>query len=219
MTYVLNLDGYLNEKGEFDYDKYKKIQEDANKRKINKVFVSRISVALLAGYMQRHFDKQIKFGLCHGTRRGLEQAWFREFLRCEVIGTEISETATKFPHTIEWDFHEVKPEWVGAVDFIYSNSWDHSFDPQRCFTAWASCLRTGGLMILEHSRAHTASATSFVDPFGIEVDALCALVSQVGGETMKVRDVIHCQDSSMEGNQRGSDIRRFVIAERLPPKA
>ena len=26
-------------------------------------------------------------------------------------------------------FPEVKPEWIGKADFIYSNSFDHSYDP------------------------------------------------------------------------------------------
>ncbi|MBK6621188.1 MAG: hypothetical protein IPG32_10020 [Saprospirales bacterium] len=52
-------------------------------------------------------------------------------MNCEVIGTEISDSASKFSHTIEWDFHEVKPEWIGRADFIYSNSFDHSYDPEN----------------------------------------------------------------------------------------
>ncbi|MEJ0015745.1 MAG: hypothetical protein WDN25_04115 [Acetobacteraceae bacterium] len=50
-----------------------------------------------------------------------------------MLGTEISDTATQSSTTIQWDFHEVKPEWLNSVDFIYSVSWDHRYDPVKLF--------------------------------------------------------------------------------------
>jgi hypothetical protein len=47
------------------------------------------------------------------------------------MGTEISDTAGQFPYTIQWDFHKTKAEWIDATDFIYSNCFDHSYDPQK----------------------------------------------------------------------------------------
>lgn len=214
MDYVLKLDGYLNADGRFDYQKYKDIQERANKRKIDRVFVTRPSIALLAGYIRRHLGDGIKFGICHGTRRGNEQAWFSNFLGCDVLGTEISSTATDFPNTIQWDFHDTKAEWAGAADFVYSNSWDHAFDPERAFKAWASCLRPNGLMVLEHAQQHTGEATNTIDPFGIEVDALCALLEQLDGAHLKVREVLSVRDVSEAGSQKGIHARSFVIAEK-----
>ena len=64
--------------------------------------------------------KNISFGICHGTRNGKEQKFFKRNLNINVIGTEISSTATQFPDTIQWDFHRVKDEWVNNVDFIFS---------------------------------------------------------------------------------------------------
>ena len=69
---------------------------------------------------------------CHGTRQGFEQKWFSKNLECKVIGTEISDNANDYKNTIEWDFHNVKKEWIGSVDFIYSNALDHSYDPNKC---------------------------------------------------------------------------------------
>jgi hypothetical protein len=43
-------------------------------------------------------------------------------------------TATQFPHTIQWD-PEVKPEWIGKADFIYSNSFDIPLIPLCASTA------------------------------------------------------------------------------------
>ena len=73
-------------------------------------------------FINEELDVTPKTILCHGTRRGLEQQYIIEYFEnienLEVIGTEISYTATQFPNTIEWDFHEVKDEWIGNVDIM-----------------------------------------------------------------------------------------------------
>jgi hypothetical protein len=215
MQHVLNLSGYLDENGQFDYAKYRAIQEKANRRKIDRVFASRVGIALVSGYLRCHLGPEIRFGLCHGTRRGLEQAWFHDCLGCEVLGTEISSTADQFPNTIQWDFHEVKPEWLNAVDFIYSNSWDHSFAPERCFKAWTSCLRVGGLMFLEHSNQHDIASANQVDPFGIELGALSAMLDDLGQDNFKVRDVLSFKDRNEGGSTHKVHARHFVVVEKL----
>lgn len=161
--YVLKT--YLKEDGSFDYLRYRSIQNEGNRTKIDKCWVHRENVTFLSDYLLSQMS-DIRFGLCHGTRRGLEQQWFRERLGCEVIGTEIADTATQFPHTIQWDFHEVKPEWVGAADFIYSNSLDHSYDPGLCLNRWMSCLRPGGICIIEHTAVDEPQYATDLDPFG-----------------------------------------------------
>jgi hypothetical protein len=77
--------------------------------------------------------------------------------------------------TIEWDFHEVKPEWLGAVDIVYSNSYDHSYDPHKLFPAWLSCLSVNGVMALEWTRAHDMRP-SILDPFNVGLDSLTQLL-------------------------------------------
>ena len=146
-----------------DYEEYRAAQEDANLKKWNRCFVLKQNVEMLSAYIR---DKvpDLSFGICHGTRLGKEQEWFRDYLDIEVVGTEISCAAEKFPHTIQWDFHDVKPEWVGAVDFIYSNSLDHSWKPFKCLDAWMSCIKPGGVCILEWSECSIPSSKS--DPFG-----------------------------------------------------
>src|SRR5882672_5723027 len=138
--YGFFLHQYLTEGGDFDYQRYRQVQIEGNRRKLDRVFVQQENIVFLAEYIRQRLGEP-KFGICHGTRRGLEQKWFRESLRCEVIGTEISDTASEFPDTIQWDFHEVKPEWIDRTDFVYSNSLDHSYDPEKCLNAWMSCVR------------------------------------------------------------------------------
>ena len=138
--------------GDFDYDLYKLVQELGNKQKLTFQWVPQAHIDIIAADIARHIPNATT-GLCHGTRRGKEQAWFMSALPgTKVLGTEISKTATDFPDTIQWDFHEVRDDWRNATDFIYSNSWDHTYDPTRLFPAWVSCLKPGGRMYLDHSR-------------------------------------------------------------------
>lgn len=180
---------FLNDDGAFDYERYREVQQRGNKGKINNVWVLEENVAFLADYVRSHVETP-RFGICHGTRRGLEQAWFRKYLGCEVIGTEISETATSFPNTIQWDFHEARPEWIGAVDFIYSNSFDHSYDPEKCLTAWMSCLRAGGLTLIEHSSLHEPDGASELDPFGADIVQMPYLITMWGKGRYGVRQIL-----------------------------
>jgi hypothetical protein len=168
---------YTRADGTFDYERYRSIQTEGNKQKLDWTFASEQNIDFLATYLRRRIP-QIRFGLCHGTRRGLEQKWFAERLGCEVVGTEISDTAAAFPNTIQWDFHEVKPEWTGAVDFIYSNAFDHSYDPELCLNRWMSCLRPDGICVLEHSSSHAAATYSELDPFGADLSMMPFLIAK-----------------------------------------
>ena len=204
---------YLTPDGKFDYAAYRRVQEDGNRRKLHARWVHRHVVAFLAGWLKAHVDP-LRFGLCHGTRRGDEQVWFRERLGIEVIGTEISPTATDFPHTIQWDFHDTKPEWLEAVDFIYSNSYDHSYDPERCFRAWAACLRVGGVMLLEHTDQHRPTAVSALDPFGAERDELVMMLNEFGRGEFAVREVITEHDFQVADHLKELS---FIVVEKLKP--
>ena len=127
-----------------NYDEYYKAQILKNKHKLKTIYVKGDEIVLLT----RHIKKNIldpKFGICHGVRNGWEVQQLRKRLGVKVIGTEISPTATKFPHTIEWDFHKIKDEWVDNIDFIYSNSFDHSYKPEMCLDQWMRCIKKSGI--------------------------------------------------------------------------
>jgi hypothetical protein len=185
--YVLK--AYLKDDGSFDYSRYRSIQNEGNKAKIDKCWVQPENIEFLSDYLRSRLT-DIRFGLCHGTRRGLEQQWFRKHLGCEVIGTEIADTATQFPYTIQWDFHEVKPEWVGAVDFIYSNSLDHSYDPELCLNRWMSCLRPGGLCIVEHTSVDEPQYATDLDPFGATLWLMPYLILEWGKGSFSVDAIL-----------------------------
>jgi len=180
---------YLTNDGSFDYKKYRQIQVEGNLKKIDSVWVLEENIAFLSEYIKNAIETP-EFGICHGTRKGKEQEWFRKYLSCEVIGTEISNTAEQFQHTIQWDFHETKPEWINAFDFIYSNSFDHSYDPEKCLNAWMSCVKMGGLCIIEHSSAHGSSYATVLDPFGAEIVQMPYLITTWGKSQYGVRELI-----------------------------
>lgn len=178
---------YLKTDGSFDYEKYKQIQIDGNKNKLDYIWVLEDNISFLSDYI-RKIVGSVQFGICHGTRRGKEQEWFRKYLDCDVIGTEISNTATEFPHTIQWDFHEVKPEWKDSVDFIYSNSFDHAYDPEKCINAWMSCVKKNGICILEHTSGHEKA--SELDPFGAHIVQMPYLILTWGQGKFFVREIL-----------------------------
>ncbi len=188
---------YLTKDGAFDYGKYRQIQIEGNKRKIDTIWAREENIDFLSRYILEHIGTP-KLGICHGTRRGLEQMWFSERLNCKVIGTEISDTAEQFPNTIQWDFHEIKAEWVGAVDFIYSNSFDHSYDPEKCLNAWMTCIRLGGLCIIEHSSPHGSSPASLLDPFDADIVQMPYLITIWGKGAYYVREILPSPAKSEE---------------------
>lgn len=165
--------------GKFDYDLYRKIQTLGNKGKIDRVFAQEENIRYLVGKLEA-LNPNIAFVLCHGTRNAAEQKYFQKYLSkpAVILGTEISDNAHEYPMTIEWDFHETKPEWIGKTDVIYSNSWDHSYDPEKLFRAWLSCLSPGGVMALEWSRQHDSSP-KLLDPLSISIDNLVKLLRRI----------------------------------------
>ena len=179
---------YLDENGNFDYEKYRESQIIGNKRKLKKNWANENNISFLSEYIKTIIPSP-KFGICHGSRRGLEQKWFRENLRCKVIGTEISETAKDFPNTIQWDFHETKPEWIDNIDFIYSNSFDHTYDPEKCLNAWMSCLHDKGICIIEHTSKHEGDGHE-LDPFGAKLTAMPYLITIWGNGRYGVRQIL-----------------------------
>jgi hypothetical protein len=174
-----------------DYETYRAVQTACNKAKLKRQFVKESHVVTLSKAIDAAIGP-VSFGLCHGTRRGLEQAWFSNHLagNPQVIGTEISDTATDFPNTVQWDFHDANPDWLGRADFVYSNSWDHAFDPARAFAAWVGSLRLGGWLLLDHNRGQTPDSANALDPFGVTYERLVAMLEDQFRDTARLLPVI-----------------------------
>jgi hypothetical protein len=197
--------------GSFDYELYKRIQTEGNKGKIDLVFAQEANIRELCRRLES-LVPSVDFVLCHGTRNAAEQRFFQAALTkpATILGTEISDTASQFPMTIEWDFHEVKPEWVGAADVIYSNSWDHSYDPHKLFSAWLSCLRLRGVMVLEWTHQHGGRTNpSILDPVVMPLDNLLAMLGEFCSDgSYRIADVMRdLPETELE--------QTFVLVQRI----
>ena len=181
---------YQHDYGAGGYDRYRELQIFHNKRKIQSVWADPDTIKFIANYLHAQIN-EIHGGICHGTRRGFEQAEFHRLLGCEVIGTEISDTASQFPNTVEWDFHVPKAEWLGAFSFVYSNSLDQAFDPKRAVATWVNQLESNGLLFIEHTMMHAAQGASEMDPFGAHPMVMPYLLFEWGRGEYELFDILH----------------------------
>ncbi|WP_127142827.1 hypothetical protein [Pelagibacterium montanilacus] len=186
--------------GSFDYEGYKNAQVEGNKAKITKVFADERTLQFVADYLRRN-TRTLRNGICHGTRRGVEQRWLAEFTGAKVIGTEISDTADQFESTVEWDFHEQKPEWISAFDFVYSNSHDHSYDPSKSISTWVEQLAPGGCVVLEHTDAHHRAGSRAMDPWGVRAEIIPFLIAKWSSGKFSVTEVLEPSFAKPDGSK------------------
>jgi len=144
----------------FDYEHYRGEQVLMNRAKFGRVSFSQAEVDAVADFFRARFrstqadDRPI--ALCQGVRNGAEVRAFRRALRARVIGTDISPTVWGVRDGFLCDFHSCPALWQSQVAFMYSNSWDHSFDLDELLRHWHSLLHDGGWLFLQHTPAHTA---------------------------------------------------------------
>ena len=174
-----------------DYETYKDSQIKKNEEKLDKVGVSELEIVRICEDLKSRISPSQ--GLCHGVRNGYEVMMFRQHLRCTVLGTDISHTAKNFPYVMVHDFHQMRPEWKNKFDFVYSNSLDHSYDPGLALEVWASCLKLGGILYLEHTDDHNGNI-DFADCFSADFEHYKKLVQ----ENLDIVDVINLDDYSNE---------------------
>lgn len=188
-TPLYTLFKFEDDEGNFDYEKYARVQEAGNLKKIRWVWVKRETLKVIADYLKTSLGT-VSEGICHGTRRGREQKWLAELTGANVIGTEISKTATQFPNTVQHDFHEFRVEWYNKFDFVYSNAFDHSYDPKKAINAWMGSLKDTGFCFIEHTYFHSDSCANELDPFGACVEIMPYLILKWGQGKFFVCDIL-----------------------------
>ena len=146
------------------YEEYRATQIAHNKRKLNSVWADTTTLSAIVDDLKLHGLGTS--GICHGARNGFEVTWLRMQLGAEVIGTDISETATRFPYLHVWDFHDENPDWHGQFDFVYTNSLDQAMEPSRALNAWVKQITPQGRIYIEHTMAHSTERANSNDPFG-----------------------------------------------------
>ena len=111
--------------------------------------------------------------LCHGVRNVFEQKKLESLNSSfDVIGTDISDTATNYENSVIWDFPNAREDWKGKFDFIYTNSLDQSWKPKQALTVWLEQLSLDGVLVIERTEANGPSGASEMDPFGIRPIAM-----------------------------------------------
>jgi len=129
-----------------DYNEYFETQVTTNRKKANNrgtgfSWVKPKELDLVAVHIREN-TRLPHTGICHGVRTGAEVRYLRQTLSPDVIGTDL--VAHEFKDVVIHDMNVVNSDWVNSVDFVYSNSFDHAFDPYLTFNRWMDQLRDGG---------------------------------------------------------------------------
>jgi SAM-dependent methyltransferase len=192
---------YQHDYGAGGYEAYRRAQIFHNKRKFDRVFADKLTLEVVADYLR---SRRPQRGICHGARNGWEVARLKELLGCEMIGTDISDTASSVPDMVQWDFHEVNPEWIGRFDFVYTNSLDQAFDPEKALAAWIGQLAPGGQLLVEHTMMHGTAKKGEMDPFGAHPMLMPYLIFEWGrgkdGPPYRLADILHVDPPERKGH-------------------
>jgi SAM-dependent methyltransferase len=164
-----------------DYEEYKNAQIRNNKRKLSRTWAVKGEMRYLVPEIRKRVPN-VKEGLCHGVRNNNETKWFYEFFGgdVEMLGSDISPTVKQFGG-VQWDFHDMNPDWAGRFDFIYSNSLDHSYDPHKALRTWLKCLKPNGVLVVQWSPCGSRDAPlSNVDCFAARLREYENMAREVG---------------------------------------
>ena len=188
------------------YEEYKQVQIRHNKRKITRVWADEATLNRVIDIVTKLNTRKVINGLCHGTRNGFEQNFLNSSGRgINAFGTDISETAVQFDNSVQWDFHNVNPDWIGKFDFVYSNSLDQSWNPRLALTTWLNQLNQNGVLLIEHTESHGPLGASEMDPFGVRPIAMPYVLTDWFGSQISIT-----YSKAKKGNKY-IDVWLFVI--------
>ena len=179
------------------YRQYRETQIKYNKRKLEKIWADESTLTAIVDDLQIHGLGRT--GVCHGARNGFEVMWLRKHLGGEVIGTDISETATQFPYMHVWDFHKDNPHWEERFDFVYTNSLDQAMDPALALAAWSRQIVPYGRIYIEHTMAHSAAGAGEMDPFGAHPMAMPYLFFVWGRGAYRLNAILEVESKKNNG--------------------
>jgi hypothetical protein len=108
----------------------------------------------------------------------------KKYPNAEVMGTEISDTAEQFENTVQWDFTHQKEEWVGHWDVVYTNSFDHSMNPEETLGTWRDQLSAEGRLYVDYDFASKHNTSREMDPLEVSKEEIRGLFRAVGLEVV-----------------------------------
>jgi len=182
------------------YEDYVRVQQSRAKLHLEGNNLWSHTAAVIAVYLERHFALKPRSeslrGLCHGAKTGKEIRMLREaianrsaFTSTALLGTDITEEAVALSggDVVRMDFHDVRADWYGHWDFIYSNAFDHSPRPWEAVRVWHGQLhKPDGVLILGHTLCHHRNTIDAVDVYGSTAGEACLLLKKNGYEILDV---------------------------------
>jgi hypothetical protein len=141
---------------QFDFAEYVRVETETNRNKLTYTSFSWDEFACIVKNFRLRFNGKNRqtFVLCQGVRNGAEIRFLSKKLGCRVIGTDISDSILGVQDGVMVDFHDCPQIWFEKVDFLYSNSWDQSYDVASCIAHWGKLLSATGVMYLQHTPNH-----------------------------------------------------------------
>ena len=203
-------DFYLHEYK--SYEEYRDVQIHFNKQKIVWVWADEKTLDRLIKIILDEFPKNSEIhGLCHGTRNGFEQNYLRTTSdKIQAIGTDISETAHDYENSVQWDFHDVREDWIGSMDFVYTNSLDQSWQPKVALETWLGQLNRNGILVIEHTNeGHGPIGASEMDPFGVRPTVLPYVLTMWFGAQITIEHSVDKKENN------GIEAWLFVIRKNV----
>jgi SAM-dependent methyltransferase len=117
--------------------------------------------------------------LCLGARQGTEVKAFQD-LGCFAVGLDLN-PGPENEFVLHGDFHRVRfPD--RSVDVIFTNSFDHVFDPAKLIGEITRLLKPGGLLIIEaiQGEAQDIAPDHYASFWWRRIDDLVALLARHG---------------------------------------
>jgi SAM-dependent methyltransferase len=115
--------------------------------------------------------------LCLGARQGTEVKAFHD-LGCFAVGLDLNPgKENKF--VLPGDFHDVQFP-PASVDVIFTNSFDHTFDPKKLIGEITRLLKPDGALIIEaiQGEAENSSPDYYASFWWKKIDDLVALLAR-----------------------------------------
>ena len=122
--------------------------------------------------------------LCLGARQGTEVKAFHD-LGCFAVGLDLN-PGEENPFVLRGDFHHVQfPDQ--CADIVFTNSFDHAFDPVKLIGEIKRLLKPGGVLIIEaiHGEGQGSAPDHYASFWWKRVEDLVALVAQHGFKSVR----------------------------------
>lgn len=168
-----------------DLETYTFAQKCNSGAKCNNIYTTEENIEIISKYIINKING--RKAICHGVGLGYELTWFSMNLEnLDIIGTDIAKDVIEKKSDymknkgiiLNIDYNELLVEWIDAFDIIYTNSLNHTYDPQKTLDYWMSSLKDNGRCFIEMNVINKAYSTSF-EPFSITIKGFKELVKDL----------------------------------------